>query len=155
MRPSRLCGGWPRTTAGASRRLIRTLAGRRRFSLTRPPPSFATAREGQGVFHVLVITEQVPAHPRVQTLRRFLGEPDPEGFGPEPVCPHRVADDFVLQGRERLVRAGIPLPTAPTGQLPVDPTRLVEIGRDYVEPAEVDDSLCQPDVGAAAGPGAR
>src|SRR2546422_3375728 len=107
MRHSRLCGCWPRTTAGASRRLIRTLAGRRRFSLTRPPPSFATAREGQGVFHVLVITEQVPAHPRVQTLRRFLGEPDPEGFGPEPVCPHRVADDFVLQGRERLVRPGI------------------------------------------------
>src|SRR2546428_12921490 len=144
MRHSRLCGGWPRTTAGASSRLIRTLAGRRRLSLTRPPPSLATARKGQGVFHVLVISEQVPAHPRVQTLRRLLGEPDPEGFGPEPVCPHGVADDFVLQGRERLVRPGIPLPTAPAGPLPVAPTRVVETGPDHLEPAEVDDALRQP-----------
>src|SRR5438876_10547258 len=136
MRHSRLCGGWPRTTAGASCGLIRTLAGRRRLSLPRPPPSLATARKGQGVFHVVVISEQVPAHPRVQTLRRLLGEPYPDGFGPELVCPNGVADDFVLQGRERLVRPGIPLPTAPAGQLPVDPTRLVELGRDHVEPAE-------------------
>ena len=36
MRHSRFCGCWPRTTAGASRRLIRTLA-RRRFIVTLIP----------------------------------------------------------------------------------------------------------------------
>src|SRR6267143_6821716 len=128
MRHSRFCGCWPRTTAGASRRPIRTPARTRRFNVTRLPLSFSAAREGQRGVHVLVIPEQVPAHPGVQALGRLLGEPDSKRLGAERACPPRVAEDLVLERRERLVGAGVALPAAAARELPIDAAGFVELG---------------------------
>jgi len=62
-----------------------------------------------------------------------------------------VAEDLVLERRERLVGAGVTLPAAAARELPIDPAGFVELGRNHVQASDAGDALRQLDVGAAPG----
>ena len=60
-------------------------------------------------------------------------------------------DDLVLERDEELAVAGVALAGAAAGELAVDPARLVPLGADDVQAAQLGDALAELDVGAAAG----
>ena len=60
-------------------------------------------------------------------------------------------DDLVLERDEELGEAGVALAGAAAGELAVDPARLVALGADDVQAAQLGDAVAELDVGAAAG----
>src|SRR5436190_11166904 len=61
------------------------------------------------------------------------------------------ADEIVLSGQIKARLAGVALAARAAAQLVVDPPRLVPLGAEHVEAAELADTLAQLDVDAAAG----
>src|SRR5258706_30373 len=61
------------------------------------------------------------------------------------------AHHVVLEGEGEARLAGVALAAGAAAQLVVDAPRLVALGADDVEPAQVGDALAEQDVGAAAG----
>src|SRR5258708_12131921 len=70
-----------------------------------------------------------------------------EGLGHRTRMP---AEKIVLEAHDRLVRARIALARAAAEELPVDAGRFVELGKNYMQPAERSDFGRELDVGAAS-----
>src|SRR5258707_10150354 len=70
-----------------------------------------------------------------------------EGLGHRTRMP---AEKIVLEAHDRLVRARIALARAAAEELPVDAGRFVELGKNYMQPAERSDFGPDLDVGAAS-----
>src|SRR5690348_4653962 len=104
-------------------------------------PSFGTTGKCERRFQMLVHPQQITAYPRVRALGGALGAAQHERGRPrrhtiaareqtrQPrPAPTVRSHELVLQGRHRLIAAGIALPSAPPEELTIDAPGLVTLG---------------------------
>src|SRR5687767_9313143 len=129
-------------------------------------PLFAASGKGEQIAQLILHAQQLATRARVVAFRGALREIEQQSAQPcrqrsaaapeQPAQPLRMrfeepVEDLVLERHDRLEAPRIALPAAASEKLSIDAPRIVALGGEHVQAAELRDAGPEPDVRAAAG----